>query len=209
MQITEIFHSIQGEGVLSGLPSIFIRTTGCNLRCNYCDTTFAYEGGKKMSIHQILSAITTYPCQNICITGGEPLIQKDTNRLITELLQKKYFVCLETNGSQPIDKIETKPSLMISMDVKTPSSNMHTHNRFENIQFLSEKDQLKCIIQNKKDYDYAKQIIKEYNPTCPIIFQPVWGFDPRKIASWILNDNIPVRLGLQLHKIIWGEKTQK
>lgn len=209
MQITEIFHSIQGEGLLIGLPTIFIRTTGCNLRCIYCDTTYAYEGGKTMSITQIISAIASYNCQNICITGGEPLLQKDTNHLITELLEKKFSVCLETNGSQSIDKIETRNSLMISMDIKTPSSNMHNHNRFENIQFLSEKDQLKCIIQNKNDYNYAKKIIKEYNPNCPIIFQPVWGFNSKKLASWILKDNIPVRLGIQLHKLIWGEETHK
>lgn len=209
MQITEIFHSIQGEGLLVGLPTIFIRTTGCNLRCNYCDTNYAYEGGKTRGITQILSKITSYNCQNICITGGEPLIQKDINHLITALLEKNYFVCLETNGSQPIDKIKTKKSLMISMDIKTPSSNMHHHTRFENIQLLSEKDQVKCIIQNKKDYNYAKQIIKELNPICPIIFQPVWGFNPKTLASWILKDKIPVRLGIQLHKIIWGEKTHK
>lgn len=209
MQISEIFYSIQGEGLLTGLPTVFIRTTGCNLRCTYCDTTYAYEGGETICIDQILSEIPSYQCNNICITGGEPLIQKETKQLLHALQQKKYKICLETNGSHPIEPITNKEHLMISLDVKTPSSTMHHHNMLENIGMLTKNDQLKCIIQTKQDYEYAKKIINDFKPCCPVIFQPVWGFKPTDLASWILNDRLPVRLGVQLHKILWGPTTHR
>ncbi len=209
MQISEIFYSIQGEGRRAGLPTLFIRTTGCNLRCAYCDTQYAYEGGKEMTIESILSKITNYHCQQICITGGEPLIQQETIQLIKSLQKHNYEICLETNGSQPIKIIRDRNHLQISMDLKTPSSTMEKHNLFENIQYLSKDDQLKCIIGKKEDYQYAKNNLKKYQPSCPVIFQPVWDFPPQILAEWILSDHFPVRLGLQLHKIIWGNKTHK
>lgn len=209
MQISEIFYSIQGEGRRAGLPTIFIRTTGCNLRCAYCDTPYAYEGGKEMTIESILSKITNYHCQQICITGGEPLIQQETIQLIKSLQKHNYEICLETNGSQPIKIIRDRNHLQISMDLKTPSSTMEKHNLFENMQYLTKDDQLKCIIGTKEDYQYAKNNLKKYQPSCPVIFQPVWDFPPQILAEWILSDHLPVRLGLQLHKIIWGNKTHK
>jgi 7-carboxy-7-deazaguanine synthase len=209
MQITEIFFSIQGEGIHTGLPSVFIRTTGCNLRCTYCDTTYAYENGKEMSIDQIISKIEKYQCINICITGGEPLLQNDTLRLIRKLQEKKYQISLETNGSIPLPLDLNKNNLMISMDLKMPSSKMHEHMRFENLKKLTENDQLKCIIQHKEDYQYAKKMVKDFQPICHIIFQPVWGSDMEKLAEWILNDKLSVRMGVQLHKLVWGEKTQR
>jgi 7-carboxy-7-deazaguanine synthase len=206
MKVNEIFYSIQGEGILVGVPSIFLRLTGCNLRCSFCDTKYAYIQGKEMSIQAILDDIKKFACTYICLTGGEPLLQKDAVKLIENLLQKNYKICLETNGSISIKKLVEKKSLMISLDIKCPSSGSHEQMIMQNISYLSKKDQLKFIIKNKEDYDYAKKILKKYNPQCTVFFQPVWGTNPKKLATWILNDGLLVRLALQLHKIIWGEK---
>jgi 7-carboxy-7-deazaguanine synthase len=206
MKINEIFYSIQGEGTLVGAPSIFLRTTGCNLRCSFCDTTYAYEQGTEMSLQKILDEIKKFACTSVCLTGGEPLLQKDTPKLIDSLLQKKYQVCLETNGSISIKKFVGKKSLIISLDIKCPSSGSHDQMNMKNLSYLSRTDQLKFIIKNKEDYDYAKKILKKFNPPCTVFFQPVWGISPKKLASWILNDGVPVRLSLQLHKMIWGTK---
>jgi 7-carboxy-7-deazaguanine synthase len=206
MKVNEIFYSIQGEGTLIGTPSIFLRLTGCNLRCSFCDTTYAYERGTEMSIQAILDEIKKFTCTYVCLTGGEPLLQKDTPKLIERLIKKNYKICLETNGSISIKKFVRKKFLMISLDIKCPSSGSHEQMNMKNISYLSNKDQLKFIIKNKEDYDYAKKILKQYNPSCTVFFQPVWGTNPKKLASWILNDEVPVRLVLQLHKIIWGTK---
>jgi 7-carboxy-7-deazaguanine synthase len=206
MKINEIFYSLQGEGILVGTPSIFLRTTGCNLRCSYCDTTYAYTQGKEMSISEILTVIKKYPCRNICITGGEPLLQKETPQLINNLLKRRYLVCLETNGSIPLKPYLRKPALLLSLDIKCPSSDSHTKMIMKNISSLSTKDQLKFVIKNKKDYHYAKAIVNKYSPSCTVFFQPVWGTNPDKLASWILKDALPVRLSLQIHKILWGTK---
>jgi len=206
MIVNEIFYSIQGEGILIGVPSIFLRLTGCNLRCYFCDTKYAYVQGKEMSIQMILNTIRKFACNNICITGGEPLLQKDTIKLIENLLKNNYKICLETNGSISIKKLVGKKFLIISLDIKCPSSGSHAQMIMKNISYLSQKDQLKFIIGNKEDYDYAKKILKKYNPQCTVFFQPVWGTNPKKLASWILKDGLIVRLALQLHKIIWEEK---
>ena len=206
MKINEIFYSIQGEGKWTGLPNIFIRTTGCNLRCSFCDTEYAYKDGKEFSPGEIIESINKYPCKYVCLTGGEPLIQEETNDLIDALLKEDYKICLETNGSINIKKISNKKNLMISLDIKCPSSNMHEKNYLENINLLKKKDQLKFVIRNKKDYNYAKKIISKYKPLCTVFFQPVWGSNPKQLTEWIKNDNLNVRLSLQLHKIIWGEK---
>lgn len=189
-----------------GVPSIFLRLTGCNLRCSFCDTTYAYKQGTEMSIQEILDEIKKFACTYVCLTGGEPLLQKDAPKLIERLLQKNYKICLETNGSINIKKYVGKKSLIISLDIKCPSSGSHEQMNMKNIAYLSKKDQLKFIIKNKEDYDYAKKILKKYSPPCTVFFQPVWGTNPKKLASWILNDGVPVRLSLQLHKIIWGTK---
>ena len=206
MKINEIFYSIQGEGKWAGLPNVFIRTTGCNLRCSYCDTKYAYKSGDEMKIEEILNEICKYPCKSICVTGGEPLIQDGILDLIDALIKKDYKICFETNGSLDIIELSNKRSLMISLDVKCPSSNMHEKNFFKSINILREEDQLKFIISNKEDYDYAKKIVKKYKPVCSVFFQPVWGTSPINLAEWIINDNLDVNLGLQLHKIIWGER---
>ena len=206
MKINEIFYSIQGEGKWTGLPNVFIRTSGCNLRCTYCDTKYAYENGKEISIQKIVSEIKKYDCKNICITGGEPLLQKDILKLIDQLLSLKYNICIETNGSINIKDLLEKKHILISMDIKCPSSNMDEKMFFKNISMLRTEDQLKFIINDKKDYDYAKKVIVKYKPECFIFLQPVWGTNIKKLAHWIIKDKLNVRLGLQLQKIIWSEK---
>ena len=209
MKINEIFYSIQGEGKLSGLPNIFIRTTGCNLRCKFCDTKYAYTKGEELTIQNITKQISKYRCKYVCITGGEPLIQKEINELIKSLLTQNYMISIETNGSQSIENISKIDKIMISLDIKCPSSNMHEKMIFENIYLLKEKDQLKFVVKDRKDYDYAKIIFNKYKPLCPVFFQPVWGSNSKDLAKWIIDDNLKVKLGLQLHKIIWGDKKGK
>jgi 7-carboxy-7-deazaguanine synthase len=206
MIINEIFYSLQGEGKWMGLPNIFIRTTGCNLRCSFCDTIYAYNSGKKMSIEEIMKDIRNYPSKYICITGGEPLLQNDTLFLIDVLLENDYIICLETNGSLNIENIAGKKSLMISLDIKCPSSNMHDKMCLENISYLGKDDQLKFVIGTIKDYNYAKKIVQDYIPICSVFFQSIWGKDPKQLASWLLNDGLNVNLGLQFHKILWGNR---
>jgi len=206
MKINEIFYSIQGEGKWTGLPNIFIRTTGCNLRCSFCDTKFAYNDGKEMTVKQVIDKIKKYPCKYICLTGGEPLIQNEIYNLIDSLLEENYRVCLETNGSKNIENISKNNNILISLDIKCPSSNMQDKNYLKNINYLREKDQLKFVIGNKEDYEYAKKIIKNYKPKSMIFFQPVWGKNPKELSKWILKDGVDVKLGLQLHKILWGNK---
>lgn len=206
MKINEIFYSIQGEGKWMGLPNIFIRTTGCNLRCSFCDTTYAYEEGEEMSMETIVNDIQKYPCNYVCITGGEPLIQDETVQLIDTLLQEGYVICLETNGSMDIQNLVRKKALLISLDIKCPSSTMHKKMNFYNISQITSGDQLKFIIQDRIDYEYAKKIIQKYKPRGTIFFQPVWGANLKELASWVLNDGLDVRIGLQMHKIIWGDR---
>jgi len=206
MKINKIFYSIQGEGKWTGLPNTFIRTTGCNLRCLYCDTKYAYEKGSEKSIEDIINEVKKYNCKKICITGGEPLIQKEAIKLIDELVKNKYKICLETNGSIDITSLTSKKNLMISLDIKCPSSKMHKKMILENIKKLKQDDQLKLIIKNKNDYEYAKKIINKYKPVCTVFFQPVWGTQPKNLADWVIKDDLDVKLGLQIHKIIWGNK---
>ncbi|MCD6222374.1 MAG: radical SAM protein [Thermoplasmata archaeon] len=207
MKINEIFYSLQGEGSDAGLPTIFIRFTGCNLRCNYCDTRYAFYEGKYMAIDEIMESIKKWSCKRVCITGGEPLLQKNVYTLIDELLKEGYEVSIETNGSISIMKL-SKMNVKIKMDIKLPSSGMHDKMLFGNISLLRGSDELKFIIWNKQDYEYAKDIIARYKPRCQIIMQPVWG-SKIKLADWILKDEIDARFSIQLHKILWGNERGK
>jgi 7-carboxy-7-deazaguanine synthase len=209
MKINEIFYSIQGEGAWSGIPNIFIRTTGCNLRCSYCDTKYAYYEGEEIKIDDIIEKIKKYRCKHICITGGEPLLQENIYDLINRLIKKNYYICIETNGSIDINRLSKIRNLLISLDIKCPSSKMKEKNILNNINYLKKTDQLKFIIKDEKDYLYAKKIIEEKKPMCNIYFQPMWKSDPKQLANWIVSDNLNVRLGLQLHKIVWGDKRRK
>jgi 7-carboxy-7-deazaguanine synthase len=208
MRVCEIFYSIQGEGRWSGLPNVFIRTVGCNLRCSYCDTRYAYEGGTDMDIDTIGAALQQYPCRYCCLTGGEPLLQPDAFDLVTALGRKGYAVAIETNGSLPVTKFAPLPFVLISLDMKCPSSGMAEEMDTANIRALSAKDQLKVVIGSREDYDYGKDVCAVHRPACPVYFQPVWGFDTRTLAKWMLDDGLDARLGVQLHKVVWGERTK-
>lgn len=154
----------------TGLPNIFVRTSGCNLRCSFCDTKYAYKDGKEMNIKEILNQINKYNCKYICITGGEPLLQNETENLIDALLKKSYKICLETNGSISIKKLSDKKSLIISLDIKCPSSNMDDKALLKNISCVRKVDQLKFVIKDKNDYNYAKRIVNKFKPDCTVFF---------------------------------------
>ncbi len=206
--VNEIFYSIQGESLYSGRPCIFIRLTGCNLRCIYCDTAYAYEDGVKMDITEIMDKITAYNCSLVEVTGGEPLLQNKTPLLIYRLLEKGYEVMMETNGSLDIAVVDERCIKIV--DIKCPASGESDKNDLENLKKLNNNDQIKFVIGNDKDYEYAKEIIDSKCPGFPkgqILFSPVAGeMEPDQLAEWILKDNFNVRLHLQLHKIIWPDK---
>lgn len=206
MKINEIFFSLQGEGIQIGIPTVFIRTTGCNLRCTWCDTQYAFFNGKEMSIEQLIQAVERYPTKHVCITGGEPLIQKETTTIINKLLDKGYKVCIETNGSVSIKELGCTEDLLTSLDIKCPSSGMHEKMDFSNIELLGSSDQLKFVIADENDYEYAKGVIGKYSPICNIIFTPVDGTNIKPLAEKVLKDGLEVRVLPQLHKIIWGSE---
>ncbi len=203
--VNEIFCSIQGESIYSGCPCIFVRLTGCNLRCTYCDTRYAYEEGEKMEIGQILRRVADYKCRLIEITGGEPLLQKETPLLVSRLLDNGYIVMMETNGSFDIGRVDRR--CIKVLDIKCPSSNESKKNDLKNLKRLHSKDQIKFVIGNHEDYVYAQSIISSHGPDFPgdhILFSPVYGkMPPADLANWILKDHLKVRLHLQIHKYIW------
>ncbi|MBC6932724.1 MAG: radical SAM protein [Candidatus Brocadia sp. AMX2] len=209
MKINEIFKSIQGETSYAGLPCTFIRITGCNLRCSYCDTTYAYEEGMEMSIGSILERVAGFKTKLVCITGGEPLSDKDTPLLIDELLDKNYTVLVETNGSYDIRTIPQK-SIKI-MDIKCPDSHMSHLMYWQNIHYLMKSDEVKFVLHSRKDYDWSKEVIEKYrlsditNVLMGTVFDAI---APRMIVQWILEDNLNVRFQLQLHKYIWEPQTR-
>jgi 7-carboxy-7-deazaguanine synthase len=206
MEICEIFRSIQGEGLDMGLPTIFVRTSGCPLRCKWCDTTYAFAEGEEMSVEEILKQVQGHQVSRVCLTGGEPLAQKDIYPLIQKLIDANYIVSIETSGAISIEDMPCDDNLRIVLDIKCPSSEMHEKMEFSNIELLGLGDELKFVIADKKDYDYAKDVIDKYQPICSIIMQPVWGIEIKELAEWVLNDNLNARVMPQLHKMIWGEK---
>lgn len=207
LRINEIFYSIQGEGLHQGLPTIFVRVSGCNLNCSWCDTPYArdFDSGKDMRLSEIIKELKKYSADYICITGGEPLLQKRVKALIYKLLKLGYMVDIETNGSVSLENLAYDKKLFISLDIKCPSSKMERQMDFSNISLLKRSDQLKFVLADLKDYRYAKNIIKRYKPKCNIIFQPVYGVEPRFIAEQVLKDKLEARVLIQLHKLLWGE----
>ncbi len=209
MKINEIFESIQGETSYAGLPCIFVRTAGCNLRCSYCDTVYAYEDGIEMSISAILQYITQFTPKLICITGGEPLLNEDTPVLTKELLERNYTVLIETNGSCDISAIPQK--VVKIMDIKCPDSNMSRLMYWENINHLSKLDEVKFVLNSQGDYEWAKKMIHKYRLSIVtnVLLGTVFGtISPRSVVQWILEDNLDVRFQLQLHKYIWEPQTR-
>lgn len=211
LKVNEIFYSIQGESTFAGWPCIFIRLTGCNLRCRYCDTKYAYEQGRDIPINSILTRVKGFACNLIEVTGGEPLIQDETPGLISALIENGYTVLLETNGSKDISTIDKRCIRIV--DIKCPSSGMEKNNYWKNLDYLSPHDQLKFVIALREDYLYAKRALD--NPAIKgrknlkVNFSPVFNeMDIRELANWILEDNLSVRLHIQLHKYIWRENTR-
>jgi 7-carboxy-7-deazaguanine synthase len=206
--VNEIFYSIQGESIYSGRPCIFVRLTGCNLRCTYCDTRYAYEEGVEMEIAEITRRVAAYNCSLVEITGGEPLLQTETPLLIVRLLENGYEVLMETNGSVDISKVDARCVKIV--DIKCPSSDASEKNDLENLKRLNPKDQIKFVIGNRTDYVYAKKATELNPPDFPedhILFSPVSGkMPPGNLAEWILEDNLKVRLHLQIQKIIWPDR---
>lgn len=207
LRITEIFYSLQGETNTVGLPTVFIRLTGCPLRCQYCDTDYAFSGGVKMSQEEILVKVDEYKPKYVTVTGGEPLAQKACIPLLTALCDKGYQVSLETSGA--IDVSAVDPRVVKVIDLKTPASNEETKNLYSNIQYLNPHDQIKFVICNRHDYDWAKEKINELKlaNNYEILFSPSHTeLAVKDLAQWILQDNLPVRLQIQLHKYIWGDE---
>ncbi|MCF7965408.1 MAG: 7-carboxy-7-deazaguanine synthase QueE [Methylobacter tundripaludum] len=210
LRITEIFYSLQGESNTVGLPTVFIRLTGCPLRCVYCDTAYAFTGGKKIGIDAVMAEVKQYDTKYITVTGGEPLAQQGCIELMTKLLDKGYVVSLETSGA--LDVSEVDPRVVKVMDLKTPSSGELSRNRYQNIEHLTAKDQVKFVIGDDKDYDWSKGILAEYalSDRCDILFSPMMGRqNPTELAEKILKDRLPVRFQLQLHKILWDDAQGK
>ncbi|MBS0359012.1 MAG: 7-carboxy-7-deazaguanine synthase QueE [Proteobacteria bacterium] len=206
LRITEIFYSLQGETNTVGLPTVFIRLTGCPLRCLYCDTTYAFKGGENKTIDQILSNVSDYQPQYVTVTGGEPLAQKNCLPLLTALCNQGYQVSLETSGA--VDVSEVDPRVIKIVDLKTPASGELEKNLYSNINFLNSHDQVKFVICDENDYEWAKKMIHDYKLTkrCEVLFSPSHQVMPnQKLADWILRDRLPIRFQIQLHKYIWGD----
>jgi 7-carboxy-7-deazaguanine synthase len=205
MKVCEIFAGIQGESTYAGLPCIFVRMTGCNLRCTYCDTTYAYDEGSEMTVEEIIDAVRGYGFDLVEITGGEPLLQKDAGPLISHLLDSDFKVLVETNGSVDVGEVDRRA--IIIMDVKTPGSGMSDGLRMENLALLKKSDELKFVITDKADYDWARAMVRKFSLSekCTILFSPVYGkLSPSGLSQWIIADKLPVRMNLQLHKYMYG-----
>ncbi len=210
LRISEIFYSLQGESRSVGLPTVFIRLTGCPLRCQYCDTSYAFSGGDMQSIARILEQVAQYNTRYITVTGGEPLAQPACLTLLGQLADKDYRVSLETSGALDVSKVDTR--IVKVMDLKTPASKEEHRNLYSNIASLSAQDQIKFVICNAGDYAWAKDKIAEYqlDRQCDILFSPAMGEqDPTELAEWILADQLAVRFQLQLHKVLWGNVAGK
>jgi len=205
LNITEIFYSIQGEALEVGLPTVFIRLTGCPLRCGYCDTTYAFKGNNPMNINQIIEKVREFPTHQVCVTGGEPLAQKNVHLLLNDLVKNKYQVSLETSGS--IDIAEVNHAVSIVMDVKTPSSGEEHQNLISNLQHIKSSDQIKFVIGDMDDFRWTEEFIQNKSLEGNILISPVFGqVDLRDLADWLMQSKIKARLQVQLHKIIWGDE---
>jgi 7-carboxy-7-deazaguanine synthase len=205
LKITEIFLSLQGESTLVGWPTVFVRLTGCPLRCQYCDTAYAFYGGEWQSQEQVLEQVGSHGVRHVCVTGGEPLAQKGSLPLLSALCDAGYTVSLETSGA--IDVSQVDPRVIRVLDIKTPGSAEVARNRWDNLALLTAQDQVKFVLCSREDYDWAKGIVAQHElpSRCTVLFSPSHGqVDPTALADWIVADRLPVRMQLQLHKILWG-----
>lgn len=209
LKVNEIFLSVQGESTRAGLPCVFVRLAGCNLRCLWCDTQEAWYAGREVSLRDIMLRVGRFGCPRVEVTGGEPLIQPGALELLRRLAQAGYETLLETNGSQDISRVDARASKIL--DIKCPSSGEAESMRWENIECLTGDDEVKFVIADRRDYDYAREITERHglNVRCPVTFSPVAGeLDPADLAAWMLDDRIDVRLGVQLHRLIWPERAR-
>jgi 7-carboxy-7-deazaguanine synthase len=215
--ITEIFYSLQGETSLIGVPFVFVRLTGCNLRCNYCDSVYSFKGGKKMSLDEVMAEVKKYKVKHVLMTGGEPLLQRNTLAFIDRLNEEGYQVSVETHGEVSIEKASKKARII--MDAKTPGSGMNRGGFMDNLKFLKPSDEVKFVITSLSDYTWAKELVNSGKiPTQEILFSPAMkaenapgkydGIEPRTLADLVVKDQLPVRFQWQLHKLLWGADTK-
>ena len=207
LRITEIFCSLQGEARAAGWPTVFVRLTGCPLRCGYCDTAYAFHGGEWRDIDMIVDEVKSHGVRHVCVTGGEPLAQKRCITLLTKLCDAGFDVSLETSGAIDIADVDTRVSRIV--DIKTPGSLEVARDRWENLPLLTRHDQVKFVICSREDYDWSKQIVAEHGlaNVCDVLFSPSYTqVSPRELADWIVEDRLPVKFQMQLHKQLWGEE---
>ncbi len=207
LKIYEIFHSLQGETSRIGLPTVFVRLTGCPMRCTYCDTAYAFSGGGNMQIAEILAKVAEFGTQYITVTGGEPLAQKECYTLLQALCDAGYSVSLETGGAMDIARVDSRVSVIL--DIKTPASNEEKNMLWDNLNHIKPKDEIKFVLCNRADYDWAKAKLTELKLTekCPVLFSPSYhDLKADELASWVLTDKLQVRMQIQLHKVLWGER---
>jgi 7-carboxy-7-deazaguanine synthase len=205
LRLTEVFLSLQGETSRAGLPTVFIRLTGCPLRCRWCDTPYSFQGGETITLTSLLARVAEYRVPTVCVTGGEPLAQRGCLPLLSALCDTGYSVSLETSGALDISMVDPRVSRII--DIKAPESGESSRNRWENLSCLTPRDEIKFVIANRSDYDWARDLVRaqKLDKVCSILFSPVQGeLPPAHLADWILADRMPVRMQLQLHKILWG-----
>ncbi|MFT3756718.1 MAG: 7-carboxy-7-deazaguanine synthase QueE [Pseudoxanthomonas sp.] len=207
LKITEIFLSLQGEADAAGWPTVFVRLTGCPLRCNYCDTAYAFHGGQWWEIDDILREVASYGVRHVCVTGGEPLAQKRCIGLLQRLCDAGYDVSLETSGALDVSAVDPRVSRVL--DIKTPASDEAARNRWENLPLLTARDQVKFVLCGRADYEWAREIVREHRlyDRCAVLFSPSkTQLPPRELADWIVADRLPVRFQMQLHKLLWDDE---
>lgn len=206
LRVSEVFFSLQGEASRVGLPTVFVRLTGCPLRCGYCDTDYAFQGGVWMDVETILSRVRAFPTRHVTVTGGEPLAQKGCGELLSRLCDLGLDVSLETSGALDIAGVDTRVARIV--DIKTPGSGEMERNHWPNLAVLSPRDEVKFVLTGEADYQWAKTLLAEHAlaSRCSVLFSPVWGsLEAARLADWVIRDGLPVRMQLQMHKVLWGE----
>jgi 7-carboxy-7-deazaguanine synthase len=210
LRLTEVFLSLQGETSRAGLPTVFVRLTGCPLRCRWCDTPYSFQGGETVTLTALLTRVAEYGVPTVCVTGGEPLAQKNCLPLLAALCDAGYSVSLETSGALDVSQVDARVSRVI--DIKPPGSGEEARNRWENITHLTPHDEIKFVLASRADYDWAREVMnaQKLSQACPVLFSPVQGeLAPAQLAEWVIADRLPVRMQVQLHKILWGNAPGK